>query len=193
MSVQEKKPFPEDRAAKLALAREKALEVRRKNKENKMRAELEKMESARTKKEEPPLDPVVEQEIESIGHTELDLEDEGLAEDEIEPATPQPATVKKVVKKKPKKQQVVIVEQSDDDSDEFDSQPNVVFVKRTKPKKKTTEPVLEKTPEPQQYVAPPRPPSPPPPPKPQLTPEQMQVQSFYHNMFNGNFAMQRRR
>ena len=27
MSVQEKKPFPEDRAAKLALAREKALEA----------------------------------------------------------------------------------------------------------------------------------------------------------------------
>jgi hypothetical protein len=192
MSVQvEKKPFPEDRAAKLALAREKALEVRRKNKEMKMRAELEKMETARTKKDDPPPDPVVEKEIESIGHTEVDLEEEGLAEDEIEPATPQPATVKKVVKKKPKKQQVVIVEQSDDDSDEFESQPNVVFVKRTKPKKKEPPPPPQ---EPQVAVAQLPPPSPPkPPPKPQLTPEQMQVQSFYHNMFNGNFAMQPRR
>jgi len=187
MSVQEKKPFPEERAAKLALAREKALEVRRKNKEIKMRAELEKMETARTNRDEPPPDPVVEKEIERIGHTEVDLEDEGLAEDEIESA-PAPAPVKKVVKKKPKKQQVVIVEQSDDDSDEFESQPNVVFVKRTKPKKKTTEPV-----QPAPLPPPPQTAAPEPPPKPRLTQEQMQVQSYYNNMFNGNFAMQRRR
>ena len=193
MSVQDKKPFPEERAAKLALAREKALEVRRKNKEIKMRAELEKMETARTKKDIAIPEPVLEPSVESIGHTEIDLEDEGLAEDEIEPP---PAPVKKVKNgngnvKKPKKQQVVIVEQSDDDSDEFESQPNVVFVKRTKPKKKTTEPVQPAPlPPPSQTAAPP---APEPPPKPRLTQEQMQVQSYYNNMFNGNFAMQRRR
>ena len=43
----EKKTFSEERANKLALARQKALEVRRRNKEDKMRAELEKMELSR--------------------------------------------------------------------------------------------------------------------------------------------------
>ena len=41
----EKKPFPEDRAIKLALAREKALEVRRKNSLARKKAELERMEN----------------------------------------------------------------------------------------------------------------------------------------------------
>ena len=40
-----KNPFPEDRAIKLAMAREKALEVRRKNSLIRKRAQLEEMES----------------------------------------------------------------------------------------------------------------------------------------------------
>ena len=192
MSVQgEKKPFPEDRAAKLALAREKALAVRRKNKEDKMRAELEKMESARKPKDENPEIQKLPEESEKsstemIGHTEVDdIEEEGLAMDELKLSEPPPVkekVVMKVSKGGRKKKEVVIVEQSSDDSDEFESQPNVIFVKRNKKKKEPPPP--PPTPQvSQQPEPPPRPPSPPPPPR--LTPEQMQIQQYYHNMFNG--------
>ena len=195
MSVQaEKKPFPEDRAAKLALAREKALAVRRRNKEDKMRAELEKMESARKPKDEyPNIQKLPEEEekssTEMIGHTEVDdIEEEGLAMEELKVSEPEPPPVKekvvmKVNKGGRKKKEVVIVEQSSDDSDEFESHPNVIFVKRNK-KKKEKEPPPPPPPQmAQQPEPPPKPPSPPPPPR--LTPEQMQIQQYYHNMFNG--------
>lgn len=190
MSVQEKKPFPEDRAAKLALAREKALAVRRKNKEDKMRLELEKMESARKPKDENPEIQKLPEESEKspaemIGHTEVDdVEEEGLAMEELKLSEPPPVkekVVMKVSKGGRKKKEVVIVEQSSDDSDEFESQPNVIFVKRNKKKK-------EKPPEPPPPEPPPvarQAPPPEPPPPPRLTPEQMQVQQYYHNMFNG--------
>lgn len=195
MSVQaEKKPFPEERAAKLALAREKALAVRRANKEHKMRAELEKMESARKPKEEYPNIQKLPEESEKstnsemIGHTEVDdVEENGLSMDELklndEPPPVKEKVVMKVSKGKQKKKEVVIVEQSSDDSDEFESQPNVIFVKRNK-KKKEKEPPPPPPPQvTQQPEPPPKPPSPPPPPR--LTPEQMQIQQYYHNMFNG--------
>jgi len=193
MSVQaEKKPFPEDRAAKLALAREKALAVRRRNKEDKMRAELEKMESARKPKDEyPNIQKLPEEEekssTEMIGHTEVDdIEEEGLAMEELKLTEPPPVkekVVMKVNKGGRKKKEVVIVEQSSDDSDEFESHPNVIFVKRNK-KKKEKEPPPPPPPQvAQQPEPPPKPPSPPPPPR--LTPEQMQIQQYYHNMFNG--------
>lgn len=167
-----KKPFPEDRAIKLALAREKALEVRRRNKETKMRAELERMETARKPKEEP---------------TEL-------SEATVPPPVPEPEVFdfeepqaepvrEKVVKKvKKKRKEVVIVEQSSDDSDDFESHPNVIFVKRNKRKKKEIEPPPPPSPPPQTVRDPEPTPTRLP---PSLTAEQMQVQEYYHNMFSG--------
>jgi hypothetical protein len=55
-----KKPFPEDRAIKLALAREKALEVRRKNSLAKKQAEVQRITAQMTQEpeqEHPPPPP----------------------------------------------------------------------------------------------------------------------------------------
>jgi len=172
--VSEKKPFPEDRALKLAKAREKALEVKRNNKEIRMRAELEHLESLKNK-------PVVEKEPEKIDHTEVDIsdeDDEGASKEELT-AAPPPA---KPIKKKSKKQMVVI-EQDSSDSDEFENNQNVVFVKRAKKKKQIEAPPIERQ----------TPMEPSPPPPPQMTREQLEIQNYYENMFSGNFNMARRR
>lgn len=177
-----KKPFPEDRALKLAMARQKALEVRRKNKEIRLQQQLDTMKAQNAPKEEPVPEPVTESEkIETIEPEPVIAT--GAPEDIPEPV-PEENDVPKVapVKKKKNKKQMVVVEQSSDDSDEFEPNQNVVFVKRVRKKK-------EKTPDPPRVVERPSPqPRPPPPPqRPQLTPEQQQVASYYNTMFNGNF------
>lgn len=75
-----------------------------------------------------------------------------------------PTPVKEVnVKAKAKKQSKVIIEQSSDDDDVFEDKPNVIFVKRVRPKAK--EPIVE-----------PPPVQRPPPPQQQQVPQQMQQQ-----------------
>ncbi len=186
VTIPEKKPFPEDRAIKLAMAREKALEVRRKNKQIRLQSELDKMKSQNTPKEQPVQDPVVDTEpIETIVA--------GAPDDIPDPVEEPVKDIPKVapVKKKKNKRQMVVVEQSSDDSDEFEHNQNVVFVKRVRKKKeKVPEPVVHQPPPPQ---APPSPPSPPPPQKPMMTPQQQQIASYYNTMFNGNFLQGNRR
>lgn len=171
-----KKPFPEDRAIKLALAREKALEVRRRNALVRKKAELEKMENLMN----PPSIP------------------ETVVEDATIPSEPEPAPeveetpISKVapVKTKKKKRQMVVVEQSSSDSDDFEPSKNVVFVKRVR-KKKVPEPPPRVPEQPSVIEQPPSPPSPPPPPK--MTPEQQQFATMYNTMFNGSFLTGGRR
>lgn len=172
-----KKPFPEDRAIKLAMAREKALAVRRQNSVARKKAELEKMENLVN-----PPDPVIEPE----------QTPESVPTPIPEPVAPEPVLDTPKTKKKVKKQPTVIVEQSSDDSDTFEPHQNVVFVKRVRKAKKNEAP----------KSAPP--PSPPPPPKspdmvapasrrPQLSHDQQLLQQNYNSMFSGAFLNGRRR
>ena len=184
----EKKPFPEDRALKLAMARQKALEVRRKNKEIRLQGELDKMKAQNAPKDEPVPEPPTETEnTETIvgAPEDIPVPDPVPEDDEPVPEVPKVAPVKK----KKNKRQMVVVEQSSDDSDEFEPNQNVVFVKRVRKKK-------EKAPEPPPVIERPVQETPPPPPqpqRPQLTPEQQQIASYYNTMFSGNFLAGGRR
>ncbi len=185
--MMEKKPFPADRAMKLAMARQKALEVRRKNKEIRLQQELDSMKAKNAPKEEPVPEPIVESENVDVGAPEDIPVPDPVPEDE-EPV-PEPPPKVAPIKKKKNKKQMVVVEQSSDDSDEFEHNQNVVFVKRVRKKK-------EKAPDPPPVIE--RPSTEPPPvvrqpERPQLTPEQQQIHSYYNTMFNGNFLAAGRR
>lgn len=173
-----KKPFPEDRAIKLAAAREKALEVRRKNAMLRRKDELEKINAKlEGPKEETPPPPVAEEPV---------AEEQPVADEDVPAPVPEDEPVEEVpkvapVRKKKNKRQMVVVEQSSDDSDEFESNDRIVFVKRVRKKKETPAPPPAPAPEP-----PPR--APEPAPRPQLTPEQQQIQAYYNTMFSGGFT-----
>jgi hypothetical protein len=176
----EKKPFPEDRAIKLAMAREKALEVRRKNSVIRKKAELEKMESKMN-----PTQTIPETVPEPVPDRSTSEQEPPQEEPEPAPSPPKVAPLKT----KKQKRQMVVVEQSSDDSDEFQPNQSVVFVKRVRKKK---------------------PPSPPPPPQREPSPpraverssnatpqpphnDQLHAQHMYNTMFGGHFLSGGRR
>ena len=162
--VSEKKPFPEERAHKLALAREKALEVRKKNSLAKKKAEVEKMEQSLSVKEE--CEEAVEEEIE---------------EEELpKPVAKDPPKVKKS-KKKP----TIIVEQSSEDEDLFEPNPQVVFVKRVR--QKAAPPAPKPSP-----IKPPEP-KPPSPQSLAAKAQEVHLQNLYNGMFGGHFLGHGRR
>lgn len=159
-----KKPFPEDRAIKLAMAREKALEVRRRNSLARKREQLKALEER--------VNPPPTENTETVPPVEPVVEEETVETPEVE--TPVKPPEQKAPKKK--KKQMVVVEQSSEDSDEFEANPNVVFVKRVRAKAKAAKPVTE--------VMERQPPvSEPPPP----TPLQQAVRLNYDRMFSGDF------
>ncbi len=190
-----KKPMTEEQLERLAIARQKANEIRKINQakrlQNKMdnlkynpdgtlkeatapHAENIEQEPQEELKEEPPQEEEEKPQM-TITQTTASLEGELQEEEEV---------IIKKKKAKPKKKQMVIVEQSDDDSDEFESNDRVVFVKRvTKNKKVPIVPPME-TPAEQPK------PQPPPPPPPRKTKNEL----LYDSMFNGNFlnSMNRR-
>jgi hypothetical protein len=181
-----KKPMTEEQLERLAIARQKANEIRKINQakrlQNKMdnlkynpdgtlkegnapHAENIEQEPQEELKEEQPQEEQEKPQM-TITQTTASLEGE-LQEEEVI-----------IKKKKPvkKKKQMVIVEQSDDDSDEFESNDRVVFVKRvTKNKKVPIVPIVPQNPEPAEL------PKPPPPPK------KTKNELLYDSMFTGGF------
>lgn len=185
-TIPEKKPFPEDRALKLAMAREKALEVRRRNSVLRKQAEISHMESLLNANAENTPENYEAKEDSTVSQTaEPPIEDESINEP---PQIPKVAPVKK---KKATKRQMVVVEQSSDDSDEFEPNQNVVFVKRVRKKKEAIR-------ETQQTPTPPPPAEPSHKPDPQPRMQQADAiqrsdaaHQIYTNMFNGQFLNRR--
>ena len=160
-------PMSDDQLAKLAVAREKALVVRRAQKVEKLKAEAARLE-APSEEARSSVEPVAT----------VDASSPTPAPPTANTPAPPPAEVESVAsaskpkgKKKAPKQAdpVVVVEQSSDDNDTFEAPPGVIFVKRrrTKPKAEL----------------------PPPPP----SAEQMAVEYAYQRMVNGEFHMGRPR
>lgn len=171
-----KQPLSAERMAKLALAREKALEVRRKNMQKNLQARLDKVTEDLNPSPAPEPELKVTQEP---SFSEPPVTDENVPPPVPEDDEPTPKPVKKK-----KKAPTIVVEQDSDDSDDYESNDRVIFVKRSKSKKQQ-----KVTPPDPPPPSPPKPPPepPPPPPQPQLTPEQMQIRSMYNNMYSGNF------
>tara|TARA_R110000787_G_scaffold196939_1_gene308311 strand:+ start:602 stop:1219 length:618 start_codon:yes stop_codon:yes gene_type:complete len=150
---------------KLAAAREKSNQVRKKMVVKKLEDKAEKI-----KKENNLVMPEPKPEPEVFEY-----------EEEIPKEKPKPKE-----KAKSKKKTKIIVEQSSDDSDQFEPNDNVVFVKRVSRKKKPPEPP---PPAPPQYAME-EPPEPPPPPHREpkmLSANQIMMRDTYHNMFSGGF------
>ena len=156
-------PMTDDQLAKLAVAREKALAVRRAQKVEKLKAEAARLEA-------PSEELQMSTEAVNTG-----VHPPPTAAPSV-PDSPQPPTVEppgklKTNKKKAAKQAdpVVVVEQSSDDEDTFEAPPGVIFVKRRRTKPKTD----------------------PPPPPP--TAEEVAVDYAYRRMINGEFLLGRGR
>ena len=115
MSAEErpKRVLSEDALAKLAVAREKALQVRRQQHADKLKAQVAKIEEQTTPVQEP------------------------VPEELPEEKPPEP---KKKRALKPPADPVVVVEQSSDDEDSFDAPPGMIFVKRRRAKPKAEPP-----------------------------------------------------
>jgi hypothetical protein len=164
-----RKQLSPEHLEKLARAREKSNQVRKKMVVKKLEDKAEKI-----KKEnnlvmpEPKPTPQPEPEV-------FEYEEEKPKE------KPKPKE-----KEKSKKKTKIIVEQSSDDSDEFEQNDNVVFVKRVSRKKKPPEPP---PPPPPQYAMeePPEPPPPPPREPKMLSANQIMMRDTYNNMFSGGF------
>jgi hypothetical protein len=164
-----RKQLSPEHLEKLARAREKSNQVRKKMVVKKLEDKAEKI-----KKEnnlvmpEPKPTPQPEPEV-------FEYEEEKPKE------KPKPKE-----KEKSKKKTKIIVEQSSDDSDEFEPNDNVVFVKRVSRKKKPPEPP---PPSPPQYAMeePPEPPPPPPREPKMLSANQIMMRDTYNNMFSGSF------
>jgi hypothetical protein len=164
-----RKQLSPEHLEKLARAREKSNQVRKKMVVKKLEDKAEKI-----KKEnnlvmpEPKPTPQPEPEV-------FEYEEEKPKE------KPKPKE-----KEKSKKKTKIIVEQSSDDSDEFEPNDNVVFVKRVSRKKKPPEPP---PPSPPQYAMeePPEPPPPPPREPKMLSANQIMMRDTYNNMFSGGF------
>jgi hypothetical protein len=164
-----RKQLSPEHLEKLARAREKSNQVRKKMVVKKLEDKAEKI-----KKEnnlvmpEPKPTPQPEPEV-------FEYEEEKPKE------KPKPKE-----KEKSKKKTKIIVEQSSDDSDEFEQNDNVVFVKRVSRKKKPPEPP---PPSPPQYAMeePPEPPPPPPREPKMLSANQIMMRDTYNNMFSGGF------
>ena len=111
-----KKVMTEDQLAKLAVARSKALQVRRQQHAEKLK---QRAEAAAASVEPSPELPPVES-----------------------PQPPSPPPPKKKKAPKPPADPVVVVEQSSDDSDTFDAPPGVIFVKLRRSKKAVPPPPM---------------------------------------------------
>lgn len=181
----------EQREARLIKARKKASNVREEKMIEKYKNKV--LEKVKTEKEEN------ENEDED---NESD-KDEEVPDKLLKPVKePKPMPVKepkepKEPKAPKKKQSKVIIEQSSDDEDVFEDKPNVIFVKRVRPKPK--EPITPSAPiqqpsqqqqqqqQPQQFQQQQRPPQQLPPQRPALTPEKRLEMQRYINMTQGNF------
>ena len=158
-------PMSDDQLAKLAVAREKALAVRRAQKVEKLKAEAARLEA-------PSEELQTSTEAVNTG-----VHPPPTAAPSVpDSPTPHPATVEppgkpKTNKKKAAKQAdpVVVVEQSSDDEDTFEAPPGVIFVKRRRTKPKAE----------------------PPPPPPSA--EEVAVDYAYRRMVNGEFLLGRGR
>ena len=157
-------PMTDDQLAKLAVAREKALAVRRAQKVEKLKAEAARLEA-------PSEELQTSTEAVNTG-----VHPPPTAAPSVpDSPTPHPPTVeppgKPKTKKKAAKQAdpVVVVEQSSDDEDTFEAPPGVIFVKRRRTKPKAE----------------------PPPPPPSA--EEVAVDYAYRRMVNGEFHMGHRR
>lgn len=175
----------EQREARLIKARKKAANSR----EEKM---VEKYKNKVLEK--------VKQEEHENENEDNDDDDDEAPEKLIKPVKeiiPKPTPVKEP-KVKAKKQSKVIIEQSSDDDDIFEDKPNVIFVKRVRPKAK--EPIKQEEPIVQQQQVPVRPPPPqqqqvPPPQvqqqqvpqRPPMTPQRRLEIERYINMTQGRF------
>ncbi len=126
----------EEQLAKLALARQKALEIRKANAEiNRKEKELKKLEKQQRAKRvneaydilkngEKPKEPEILQEEEYDDETAAEVQDEPPAEEKPKPK-PKP-------KSKPKKKKTVVVQQDEDSSSEEEE---IVYIQRPKQKK----------------------------------------------------------
>jgi hypothetical protein len=191
----------EQREARLIKARKKASNVREEKMIEKYKNKV--LEKVKTEKEEDEDD-----------ESDKDDKDEEAPDkllkpvkvggrpkrDEDEASASRPAREEPKEPKAPKKKQSkVIIEQSSDDEDVFEDKPNVIFVKRVRPKPK--EPIRPSAPiqqqqqqqqpnqhqqqmPPQQFQQQQRPP---PPQRPALTPEKRLEMQRYINMTQGNF------
>jgi hypothetical protein len=182
----------EQREARLIKARKKASNVREEKMIEKYKNKV--LEKVKTEKEEDEDD-----------ESDKDDKDEEAPDKLLKPVKePKPIPVKepkepKEPKAPKKKQSKVIIEQSSDDEDVFEDKPNVIFVKRVRPKPK--EPIRPSVPiqqqqqqqqqQPNQQQMPPQQfqqqQRPPPPQRPALTPEKRLEMQRYINMTQGNF------
>ena len=148
---------PEQREARLVKARKKAANSR----EEKM---VEKYKNK-------VLEKVKQEEHEENENENDDDDDDEAPEKLIKPVKPvKEPTLVKEPKVKAKKQSKVIIEQSSDDDDVFEDKPNVIFVKRVRPKAKEIIKQEEPPPPVQQQR--------PPPPQQQQVPIQQQQQQI---------------
>ena len=184
-----KKPMTEEQLERLALARQKANEMRKINQAKRLQNKMDNLKynpdgTLKEQLEEKQVKENVEEEP-----LKENVEEEPLKEPEEKPqmtitqetdneVQEEQVIIKKKAKPK-KKKQVVIVEQSDDDSDEFESNENVLFVKRVSKNKKQLPP--EPPPQPQEYIPPPvrREPLP--------VPRKTKHELMYNDMFSGAF------
>ena len=189
-----KKPMTEEQLERLALARQKANEMRKINQAKRLQNKMDnlKYNPDGTLKEgtAPHAENIEEKEVKE-NVEEKELKEPEVPEKEEAEEKPQMTITQEtdnevqeeqvIIKKKPpkKKKQVVIVEQSDDDSDEFESNQNVLFVKRVSKNKKQLPP--EPPPQqPQEYIPPPRR-------EPPIVPRKTKHELMYDNMFSGGF------
>ena len=159
---------------RLAKAREKANAMRREGQLKKLEKKVEERREALIEEK------IIKKELkEEPKEKELKEEHE---EEELKEEKPN-------TKPKGKKKTKIVIEQSSDDSDEFESNNNVVFVKRVSRKKKEV-PAVEPVKEPEPQMDQPPPEIPRPPPRPELTPQQRILKSQYESMFSGGFMNQ---
>jgi hypothetical protein len=187
-----KKPMTEEQLERLALARQKANEMRKINQAKRLQNKMDNLKynadgTLKEQLEEKELkENVEEKEVKEEGtapHAENKEVDEEkpkmtITQETDENEIQEEQVIIKKKKAKPKKKQMVIVEQSDDDSDEFESNDRVVFVKRvTKNKKVPIVPPVPPNPEPAEL------------PKPQPPPPQRKTKNelLYDSMFSGGF------
>lgn len=188
-----KKPMTEEQLERLALARQKANEMRKINQAKRLQNKMDnlKYNPDGTLKEQLE-EKEVKENVEEKELKEEGVKEEGVKEQSDVEEKPQMTITqetdnevqeeKVIVKKKApkKKKQVVIVEQSDDDSDEFESNQNVLFVKRVSKNKKEVKLPEPQVQQPQQYTPPPRR-------EPPIVPRKTKHELMYDNMFSGGF------
>jgi len=182
----------EQREARLIKARKKASNVREEKMIEKYKNKV--LEKVKTEKEENV-------NVNEDEDNESENENENVKP--VKEIIPKPMPVKEpkeIIPKAPKKKQSkVIIEQSSDDDDVFEDKPNVIFVKRVRPKPKINEPQpvqqpsqqpsqqqlqqLQQQRELQQQQRPPQPP----PQRPAITPEKRLQMQQYINMSQGHF------